>query len=93
MQIVIVAKSKEVRSIRAWLLLMNQERLAVHAVSLLCQSQRNYRPSNLIYIDGEPNHKVSNEEFIDHLEQVIRQRATDLERTRAEQHEQLIAKS
>jgi len=50
-------------------------------------------PSNLIYIDGEPNHKISNEDFIDHLEQVIRQRATDLERARAEQHEQLIAKS
>jgi (E)-4-hydroxy-3-methylbut-2-enyl-diphosphate synthase len=50
-------------------------------------------PSNLIYVDGEPNHKISNEDFIDHLEQVIRQRATDLERTRAEQDEQLIAKS
>ena len=50
-------------------------------------------PSNLIYIDGEPNHKISNEGFIDHLEQVIRQRATELERTRADQEEQLIAKS
>lgn len=50
-------------------------------------------PSNLIYIDGEPDHKISNENFIDHLEQVIRQRATELERTRADQEEQLIAKS
>ena len=50
-------------------------------------------PSNLIYIDGEPNHKVSNEDFVDHLEEVIRQRASDLERSRAELEEQLIAKS
>jgi (E)-4-hydroxy-3-methylbut-2-enyl-diphosphate synthase len=50
-------------------------------------------PSNLIYIDGEPNHKISNEDFIDHLEQVIRERATDLERTRAAQEEQLIVRS
>jgi len=40
-------------------------------------------PNNLIYIGGEPDHKVSNEEFIDHLETVIRQRAADLERERA----------
>lgn len=50
-------------------------------------------PSNLIYIDGEPNHKISNEDFVDHLEEVIRQRASDLERSRAELEEQLIAKS
>ncbi|MEP5766451.1 MAG: flavodoxin-dependent (E)-4-hydroxy-3-methylbut-2-enyl-diphosphate synthase [Halieaceae bacterium] len=36
-------------------------------------------PSNLIYIGGEPDHKVSNQDFIDHLEQVIRQRAAELE--------------
>jgi (E)-4-hydroxy-3-methylbut-2-enyl-diphosphate synthase len=39
-------------------------------------------PSNLIYIAGEPDHKVSNEDFIDHLEQVIRQRAAVLEAER-----------
>ncbi len=50
-------------------------------------------PSNLIYIDGEPNHKISNKDFVDHLEEVIRQRASDLERSRAELEEQLIAKS
>lgn len=50
-------------------------------------------PSNLIYIDGEPNHKISNEDFIDHLEEVIRKRATALERERAALEEQLIAKS
>jgi len=36
-------------------------------------------PSNLIYVAGEPDHKISNEDFIDHLEQVIRQRAQVLE--------------
>ncbi len=39
-------------------------------------------PSNLIYVDGEPDHKISNENFVDHLEQVIRQRAANLERSR-----------
>ena len=47
-------------------------------------------PSNLIYVNGEPDHKVSNEDFVDHLEQVIRQRATKLEEERAEADEQLI---
>ncbi|MEH6584087.1 MAG: flavodoxin-dependent (E)-4-hydroxy-3-methylbut-2-enyl-diphosphate synthase [Halioglobus sp.] len=50
-------------------------------------------PSNLIYVDGEPDHKVGNDNFVDHLEQVIRQRATDLERERAAQDENLILKS
>jgi len=50
-------------------------------------------PSNLIYVSGEPDHKVSNEDFVDHLEQVIRQRATDLEREREVLAEQLIVKS
>lgn len=52
-------------------------------------------PSNLIYVGGEPDHKVSNRDFIDHLEQVIRERAARLERERA-QHEAdstLIARS
>lgn len=50
-------------------------------------------PSNLIYLAGEPDHKVSNEDFVDHLEQVIRQRAADLEKERAVAEEKLIAKS
>jgi (E)-4-hydroxy-3-methylbut-2-enyl-diphosphate synthase len=36
-------------------------------------------PSNLIYIGGEPDHKVSNDDFVDHLEKVIRGRAAELE--------------
>jgi len=39
-------------------------------------------PSNLIYVDGEPDHKISNEDFVDHLEQVIRQRAARLDSSR-----------
>ncbi len=50
-------------------------------------------PSNLIYVDGEPDHKVSNADFIDHLEQVIRERAAKLEAERARQEEQVILKS
>jgi (E)-4-hydroxy-3-methylbut-2-enyl-diphosphate synthase len=50
-------------------------------------------PSNLIYVAGEPDHKVSNADFIDHLEQVIRERAAQLEAQRERQDSALIAKS
>jgi (E)-4-hydroxy-3-methylbut-2-enyl-diphosphate synthase len=50
-------------------------------------------PSNLIYIGGEPDHKVSNEDFIEHLEQVIRRRADELEEQRAADSEDLIYKA
>ena len=36
-------------------------------------------PNNLIYIGGVPDHKVSNTDFVDHLEKTIRQRAAELE--------------
>ncbi|MEE4147166.1 MAG: flavodoxin-dependent (E)-4-hydroxy-3-methylbut-2-enyl-diphosphate synthase [Halieaceae bacterium] len=50
-------------------------------------------PNNLIYVAGEPDHKVSNTDFVDHLEQVIRQRARVLEQERAALDEKLILKS
>ena len=50
-------------------------------------------PNNLIYLEGEPDHKVSNEDFIDHLEQVIRERAARIEAERARQEEEVILKS
>ncbi|MCX2981742.1 flavodoxin-dependent (E)-4-hydroxy-3-methylbut-2-enyl-diphosphate synthase [Halieaceae bacterium IMCC14734] len=50
-------------------------------------------PSNLIYVDGEPDHKVSNEDFIDHLEEVIRQRATRLEEQRVAEDDSIIARN
>lgn len=40
-------------------------------------------PSNLIYVGGEPDHKVSNDDFLDHLEQVIRNKAAELEAARS----------
>jgi (E)-4-hydroxy-3-methylbut-2-enyl-diphosphate synthase len=50
-------------------------------------------PSNLIYIDGEPDHKVGNTDFVDHLEQLIRKRAHDLDTEREAQEKDLIHKS
>lgn len=50
-------------------------------------------PSNLIYIDGDPDHKVSNQDFVDHLESVIRERAEALETERVAADEALIARS
>ena len=39
-------------------------------------------PNNLIYIGGVPDHKVSNTDFVEHLEKTIRQRAAELEEQR-----------
>ena len=47
-------------------------------------------PSHLIYLAGEPDHKVDGGDFIDHLEQVIRRRAGELEAERAEAEKNLI---
>jgi (E)-4-hydroxy-3-methylbut-2-enyl-diphosphate synthase len=48
-------------------------------------------PNNLIYISGEPDHKVSNQDFVDHLESVIRDRAHALEVARAEREANIIS--
>ncbi len=50
-------------------------------------------PNNLVYVDGEPHHKVSNEDFVDHLEELIRKRAAELEEARAADEEKLITRS
>jgi len=50
-------------------------------------------PSNLIYLDGEPDHKVSNADFVDHLESVIRKRAENLEAQRAREEAEIISSS
>ena len=50
-------------------------------------------PNNLIYVDGEPDHKISNEAFIDHLEQVIREKAAVLEEQRTTDEEDIILKT
>lgn len=50
-------------------------------------------PSNLIYVDGNPDHKVDNRDFVDHLERVIRDRAASIEQQRVEQDRDIIQKS
>ncbi len=40
-------------------------------------------PNNLIYLGGTPDHKVSNIDFVDHLEKTIRKRAAELESERS----------
>jgi (E)-4-hydroxy-3-methylbut-2-enyl-diphosphate synthase len=50
-------------------------------------------PNNLIYLNGEPDHKVSNQDFVDHLESVIRERAAGLEAARAAADANTIARS
>lgn len=49
-------------------------------------------PSSLIYVDGSPDHKVDNADFVDHLERTIRERAQVLEQQRIIQEQNLIAK-
>ena len=34
-------------------------------------------PNNLVYVEGHPDHKISNENLVDELEAMIRQRAAD----------------
>ena len=50
-------------------------------------------PSNLIFLDGEPDHKISNTNFVDHLESVIRKRAENLEAQRAREEADIISSS
>ena len=50
-------------------------------------------PKNLIYLDGEPDHKVSNQDFVDHLESVIRRRAEHLEAARVREDAEIITSS
>ena len=37
-------------------------------------------PNSLIYSEGKPDHKVSNEGLVDHMEKMIRQRVADKEK-------------
>lgn len=50
-------------------------------------------PNNLIYVAGEPDHKVSNKDFVDHLETVIRERAANLDAERAVMDANVIART
>ena len=46
-------------------------------------------PNNLLYKDGKPDHKLTNENLVDELEKNIRARVKE----KQEQEEQLIAKA
>jgi (E)-4-hydroxy-3-methylbut-2-enyl-diphosphate synthase len=50
-------------------------------------------PNNLIYLNGEPDHKVSNQDFVDHLETVIRERASAIAAQRARESADIIGRS
>lgn len=50
-------------------------------------------PNNLIYLDGKPNHKIDNKDFVDHLEQVIRTKASELAQSAATADANIIAKN
>ncbi len=50
-------------------------------------------PSNLVYIDGKPNHKISQDNLIDQLEQQIRAKARAKEQKMAIDAETIIAKA
>jgi (E)-4-hydroxy-3-methylbut-2-enyl-diphosphate synthase len=50
-------------------------------------------PSNLIYIDGEPNHKLTNENLVDNLERLIREKAAQKQARLDEEAKNIIAKA
>lgn len=49
-------------------------------------------PNNLVYIDGEPNHKIGNENLVDNLEKLIRARAEKKAIQLAEDEKNIIAR-
>lgn len=50
-------------------------------------------PNNLIYIDGEPNQKLSNENLVDNLERLIRERAAKKQIELDEAEKNIIARA
>lgn len=50
-------------------------------------------PSSLVYMDGEPNHKVSNENLVDTLEKLIRDRVALKIKKQAEDDANIIARA
>ena len=37
-------------------------------------------PKSLIYIDGSPDHKIDNDEIVNHIERTVRQKVDQLKR-------------
>jgi (E)-4-hydroxy-3-methylbut-2-enyl-diphosphate synthase len=50
-------------------------------------------PNNLVYIDGEPNHKLPNENLVDNLEKLIRGKAAEKAKKIAEDEKNIIARA
>lgn len=50
-------------------------------------------PNNLVYIDGEPNHKITNENLVDNLERLIRAKAAQKAIKMAEDEKNIIARA
>ena len=50
-------------------------------------------PSNLVYIDGKPSHKISQENLVDQLEYEIRAKAREKEQKLAVDAQAIIAKA
>jgi len=50
-------------------------------------------PNNLVYVDGEPNHKISNENLVDNLEKLIREKVALKEQKLAEDEKNIIARA
>ncbi|HWV16906.1 MAG TPA: flavodoxin-dependent (E)-4-hydroxy-3-methylbut-2-enyl-diphosphate synthase [Cellvibrio sp.] len=49
-------------------------------------------PNNLVYINGEPNHKISNENLVDNLEKLIRAKVAEKEKQKAEDEKNIIVR-
>ena len=50
-------------------------------------------PSNLVYIDGKPSHKISQDNLVDQLEYEIRAKAREKEQKLAVDAQAIIAKA
>ncbi len=50
-------------------------------------------PNNLVYIDGEPNHKLANENLVDNLERLIRAKVAEKAKKIAEDEKNIIARA
>jgi (E)-4-hydroxy-3-methylbut-2-enyl-diphosphate synthase len=50
-------------------------------------------PHNLVYVDGKPDHKTTNEELVDGLEKLIREKVSVAEEKAQQQREDVIARS
>lgn len=49
-------------------------------------------PNNLVYIDGEPNHKIGNENLVDNLERLIREKVAQKAKQMAEDEKNIIVR-